>query len=374
MTRTKLCILYKALLTALLVLAMTTVSLGAAFGAEDRSAGNKPAICYDANGKQLTATYNEKLKKYVLGDEALGLYIYTLEGKNYYQGAIGTFVSSEDNIFGNTAEEKALEYDKAVAMYRTLSTIRRYYKNTYGVQGDKVLIGMYNDAYDDGNNSFATDDILWKGDLLPVGTVCGVISIGTKQDPASVDLLAHEYMHRVESSLVGLYYRGESGSVMEAYSDVFGELVEAGLIGEGPDWNHDGVRDLKNPVAHGYPAVYQGQYYANNSTTDNGAVHRNSTVLSHAAYLMWYGIDGSKAARIDNRTLAKLWLDAMKKFNKRESFAQCAKAIFATAQGMDLTPRQIDCVATAFRMAGLPVRDRDKAKTSQPVGGSDSVG
>ncbi len=348
---------YRAVLSVLLVLTMLAGSFCFA-GAVSATGGitdGKPAICYDENGKQLTGIYSESLHKYILGNASLGLYIYTLEGQNYYQGATGTFVSSDDNIFGNTKEEKDREYGKATRMFNTLSDIRRYYKKTYGVQADKVLIGMYNDAYDSGNNSFATDDILWKGDLLPVGTSCGVISIGTRQDPAT-DLLAHEYMHRVESNLVGLYYRGESGSIMEAYSDVFGELVEAGLNGTAPDWNHNDVRDLKDPEESGYPAVYKGLYYKTKADSDNGAVHRNSTVLSHAAYLMWYGMDGTKSARIDSQTLGKLLLTAMKRFGQLETFEQAAAAIYASAQDMDLSPLQLDTVARALRNAGLPVR------------------
>lgn len=323
------------------------------------------AICYDANGKQLTGSYNEKLKKYILGNESQNLYIFSMDGKNYYAGANGTYLDSDDNIFGNAPSEKEREYDKGTQLYRTMETIRRYYKNAYGVTADKYLIAMYNDAYDNGNNSFATDDILWTGELLPVGTVVGVISIGFRQDPTSIDLLAHEYMHRVEQNMVGLLYRGESGSIMEAYSDVFGELAEAGISGKAPDWVHNGVRDLVNPTVHGYPATYKGQYYVTGQGDDNGAVHKNSTVLSHAAYLMWYGIDGTASRRIDSATLARLWLNALKRFSPNETFEQCAKTIYDTALSMDLSANQRACVAEAFKRAGLPVRDKDKANTAK---------
>lgn len=328
------------------------------------------AICYDMEGKQLTASYNESLQQYVLGNESLGLYVFSLEGKNYYEGANGAYITSDDNVFGNSPAEVEREYNKATKLFRNLETIQRYFKNAYGVSGDKYLIGMYNDAYDNGNNSFATDDILWQGDLLPSGTVVGVISIGVRQDAGAIDLLAHEYMHRVEQSNVGLLYRGESGSIMEAYSDLFGELAEAGIEGKAPDWVHNGVRDLVNPEVHGYPAVYNGKYYVADSSGDNGAVHKNSTVLGHAAYLMWYGINGNSARRIDSQTLAKLWLTAMQKFNARETFAQCAATIYETAQSMGLSNEQIECVALAFQKAGLPVRDQDKGSASNATSSS----
>lgn len=329
-----------------------------------KGAQTEPAICFDDKGRQFTGSYNQTTKQYLLGNESLGLYVFSLEGKNYYAGANGVAITSDDNIFGNTAEEKEKDYGKATQMYRTLESIRRYYKKTYGATGDKYLIGLYNDSYDDGNNSFATDDILWKGDVLPVGTAVGVISIGVNQDPSAVDLLAHEYMHRVEQGKVGLLYLGESGSIMEAYSDVFGELVEAGLAGREPDWVHNGVRDLVHPAVHGYPEVYQGQYYVKNSSTDNGAVHKNSTVLSHAAYLMYNGINGNQSKRLTSRQLGTLWLTALEKFSSRETFSQCAAAIYETAQSMELTKSQVNCVAEAFEKVGLPVKSTDKKDKS----------
>lgn len=331
------------------------------------------AICFDVEGKQLTASYNEKMQKYVLGDESQNVYVFSLEGKNYYEGATGSYVTSDDNIFGNSPEELEREYNKATKLFRNLTRIRRYYRTNYGAAGDKYLIGMYNDSYDNGNNSFATDDILWEGDLLPAGSMVGVISIGIRQSPDALDLLAHEYMHRVEQSSVGLLYRGESGSIMEAYSDVLGELVESGLTGNAPDWTHNGVRDLVHPAVHGYPEKYNGQYYVTDSSADNGAVHKNSTVLSHAAYLMWNGIDGTPAKKLDGHTLAMLWLNALQKFNVRETFQQCAETIYATARSMDLSREQVECVATAFKEAGLPVRDQDKGASSQETSTSTTV-
>lgn len=313
------------------------------------------AECYDVEGKSFSALYSQKLSKYVLGNEDQNTYIVTLNGKNYYQGAKGSYVVSEDRIFGNTKEEVDLDYHKATKYYDTLSRIRKYYKTAYGAEGDKYLIGMYNDSYDGGNNSFATDDIIWKGDVIPVGSIVGVISLGMNQDATCLDLLAHEYMHRVEQNKVGLIYRGESGALMEAYSDIFGELVEAGIQKKTPDWVHNSIRDLKHPAVHGYPEVYQGEYYVTDSSADNGSVHKNSTVISHAAYLMWNGIDGTSSRKLDSETLAKLFMNSLDKFNVRETFPQCAEAVYATAKEMNLTKAQLGCVVTAFSMAGLPV-------------------
>lgn len=362
---------YKTVLSLLLVLVMAATLALSAFAATERepkvtsTAGYEAAICFDAGGRQFTGTYSDVRQKYVLGNESLGLYVMSLEGKNYYAGANGVPLYSDDAIFGNTEEEKARDYAKGVKMFRTLETIRRYMSRVYKVDADEYLIGLYNDAYDSGNNSFATDDILWSGDVLPVGTIVGIISIGTNEDPTDIDMLAHEYMHRVEQNMTTLQYRGEPGAIMEAYSDIFGELVESGLSQEAPDWIHNEERNLKNPSSEGYPTKYKGLNYLSGTLRDNGGVHRNSTVLSHAAYLMWNGIDGKQSMRIGTETLGKLFLNALEQFEPNVTFQKAAFTIYKTAHTMGLSRDQVECVAQAFKYAELPVRDKDKAATSK---------
>ena len=362
---------YKTVLSLLLVFVMAGTLVLSAFAATERepkvtsTAGYEAAICFDAGGRQFTGTYSDVRQKYVLGNESLGLYVMSLEGKNYYAGANGVPLYSDDAIFGNTEEEKARDYAKGVKMFRTLETIRRYMSRVYKVDADEYLIGLYNDAYDSGNNSFATDDILWSGDVLPVGTIVGIISIGTNEDPTDIDMLAHEYMHRVEQNMTTLQYRGEPGAIMEAYSDIFGELVESGLSQEAPDWIHNEERNLKNPSSEGYPTKYKGLNYLSGTLRDNGGVHRNSTVLSHAAYLMWNGIDGKQSMRIGTETLGKLFLNALEQFEPNVTFQQAAVTIYKTARTMGLSRDQVECVAQAFKYAELPVRDKDKAATSK---------
>lgn len=362
---------YKTVLSLLLVFVMTVTLAVSAFAATERApkvestAGYEAAICFDGSGRQFTGTYSDVRQKYVLGNESLGLYVMSLEGKNYYAGANGVPLFSDDNVFGNTADEKEREYDKGVRMFRTLETIRRYVLRVYGEKGDEYLIGLYNDAYDSGNNAFATDDILWTGEVLPVGTIVGIVSVGTSEDPEDVDLLAHEYMHRVFTNVNALTYRNEPGAIVEAYSDIFAELIEAGLTKEAPDWIHNEDRNLKNPASKGFPSQYKGLNYLSATLRDNGGVHRNSTVLSHAAYLMWNGIDGDRSMRIGTDTLGKLLMKAFEQFDPNVTYQQAADTIYKTARDMGLSRDQVECVALAFKDVQLPVRDRDKEDTTR---------
>ena len=142
-------------------------------------------------------------------------------------------------------------------------------------------------------------------------------------------------------------------------------LVESGLSQEAPDWIHNEERNLKNPSSEGYPTKYKGLNYLSGTLRDNGGVHRNSTVLSHAAYLMWNGIDGKQSMRIGTETLGKLLLNALEQFEPNVTFQKAAVTIYKTARTMGLSRDQVECVAQAFKYAELPVRDKDKAATSK---------
>ena len=362
---------YKPVLAVLLVFVMVGTLAVSSFAAT--TTANKvesldvyeESICFDVDRKQFTGTYNKSQKRYLLGNESLGLFVMSLEGKNYYAGANGVPLFSDDNVFGNTDEEKARDYAKGIRMFRNLETSRRYVRATYGLRGDEYLVGLYNDAYDNGNNAFATDDILWSGEVLPAGTIVGIVSIGTNTDPEDVDLLAHEYMHRIFTNLNPLTYRNEPGAIVEAYSDIFAELIEAGLTKEAPDWIHNEDRNLKNPASKGFPSKYKGLNYLSATLRDNGGVHRNSTVLSHAVYLMWNGIDGDRSMRIGTDTLGKLLMRAFEQFDPNVTYQQAADTIYKTARDMGLSRNQVECVALAFKDVQLPVRERDKEDTTR---------
>ena len=117
---------------------------------------------------------------------------------------------------------------------------------------------------------------------------------------AGLDVVAHELSHGVTEFTSNLDYVNESGALNEAFSDIMGTSIEffyqpAGsgrqkadyLIAEdvftaGAPGTVDGIRSLANPSAFGNPDHYSKRYIG---TADNGGVHTNSTIPSHAFYL-----------------------------------------------------------------------------------------
>jgi thermolysin len=157
--------------------------------------------------------------------------------------------------------------------------------NDVFVYGDVVLDYLINAFY-------FGDGVMVYGDGLPVGVTFG----GQTWDPLSggLDVIAHELTHGVTDYTSQLEYRGESGALNEAFSDMLGTSVEfyfqqAGtargqadyLIGEDVV-RPGGIRSLANPGLFDQPDHYSRFVQ---TLSDNGGVHTNSGIPNHAFYL-----------------------------------------------------------------------------------------
>ncbi len=111
----------------------------------------------------------------------------------------------------------------------------------------------------------------------------------------ALDIVAHELAHGLTDFTSALLPMDESGALNEAFSDIIGVGVEhyaeafyrngAGtadyLIGEDVV-EPGGVRSLEDPPRFGDPDHYSLRFLG---TEDNGGVHTNSLVATHAFYL-----------------------------------------------------------------------------------------
>ena len=112
----------------------------------------------------------------------------------------------------------------------------------------------------------------------------------------ALDVTAHELTHAVTQYTSGLFYQNESGALNEAWSDIFGAVIEARerlgatgynantwKVGEDvwtPATAGDALRYMDDPVRDGsskdyYPLRYLG-------ANDNGGVHTNSGIANLA--------------------------------------------------------------------------------------------
>lgn len=250
------------------------------------------------------------------------------------------------------------KYDKeAVSLLSNIQATYDFYSEVLGIQGVGVggaptwIDGVYNDF----NSSDIQNAYCWG--LKGIAMQDMLISFGS-WNTLSTDVVAHEYTHAVEGRRSGMNYEGESGAIMEALSDIFGELAEAWASDKQPDWIHNGSRNMKLPESSGNPAVYQGKNWIDTANTEKsndwGGVHTNNTVLSHAAYLMWNGIDGTESKKISEHELAQLWYRAMLMMPSNCSFYECRKLVEWAALSMDeLSAAERKCISEAFDAVGI---------------------
>jgi Zn-dependent metalloprotease len=165
----------------------------------------------------------------------------------------------------------------------------------------------YMNAFYCGSCGYSREDMMMIGEGLPAGYISTDLG-GQKVDyqAAALDILAHEYSHGVTDYTSALIYRNESGALNEAFSDIMSAGVEffqqpagAGLLQadylEGEDaWRPakagalSGLRSFVDPGAYGDPDHYTKRY---TGTDDEGGVHTNSLIASHAFYL---AVEGGK--------------------------------------------------------------------------------
>ena len=192
-----------------------------------------------------------------------------------------------------------------------------YYFKRHGRRGldnrDRPLIAVINavsqqgalslppDLLDYAVNAFWCDDCgpgaigaMYFGNGLPPGVVLG----GQNVSPlaGSIDIVAHELTHGVTSSTSNLLPMNEPGALNESFSDMMATATEfffqppgAGigqadyLMGEDSfRGGLNGIRSLVNPIAFGDPDHYSLRF---TGPEDDGGVHTNSTIPSHAYYL-----------------------------------------------------------------------------------------
>ncbi len=110
----------------------------------------------------------------------------------------------------------------------------------------------------------------------------------------SLDVVAHELTHGVTDYSSGLIYENESGALNEAFSDIMATSVvffyqQPGSGAGSADYiigndviTPGGIRSMRDPGAFGDPDNYRIRY---TGPEDNGGVHINSGIASHAFYL-----------------------------------------------------------------------------------------
>jgi bacillolysin len=197
------------------------------------------------------------------------------------------------------------------------------------------------------NAFYAGNGIMVYGEGLPPNLTLG--SQRWNYLAGSLEVVAHELTHGVTDYSSGLIYANESGALNEAFSDIMG--VSAVFFFQQPgsgagtaDYiigndvvTPSGIRSMADPLSYGDPDNYRIRF---TGSEDNGGVHINSGIASHAFYL---AIEGgtNRTSRLSVQGIGAANREQMEKVFYR-AFTQLlpANARFATARAATLQAAQ----------------------------------
>lgn len=256
----------------------------------------------------------------------------------------GVLFADSDNSWGNGAltDRATIAVD---AQYGGGATWD-YYKLVHGRNGIKnngagaTSRVHYNTNY---NNAYWSDSCF----CMTYGD-----GDGTTFSPfTAIDVTGHEMTHGVTSATAGLAYRGESGGLNEATSDIMGTMVEyyANLATDAPDYligeklyksNPSGTKALRymyKPSLDGKsPDCYS-------SAVKRLDVHYSSAIANHFFYLLAEGsspstgpasptCNGSSVGGIGRSAAARIWYRALTVYmTSRTAYADARKATVSAA-------------------------------------------
>jgi bacillolysin len=201
-------------------------------------------------------------------------------------------------------------------LYDYTGSIFNYYSTKYGRNGANNHGGLGDsiiNPYSKTDSYGLMDNDPYRGEYCPDNAFfedaveSGGASINFCSGSATEDVVGHEYTHGVSYYSIldgygdpyGLDYWYESGAIEEGDADIFGEAIENYISGSsdwlmaeglasGPFRSMSDPANLNNDGLGPYPPQYNSaNFYCD--FWDNGGVHHNSTVISHAAYLMAMG-------------------------------------------------------------------------------------
>ena len=230
---------------------------------------------------------------------------------------------------------------------------------------------FYLNAFFCPNCSSDGNGVLVYGEGIGPGFTIGGAHVGPWA--GALDIVAHELTHLVTNLSSGLSSRNESGALNEAFSDIMGTAIEFFFQepGQGPlkadyligeDVSDPPVaglnRSLKDPQRFGDPDHNSNYSF---DRADNGGVHTNSLIVSHAYYLAIEGgtnrtsgvtVQGVGRARMVE--MAEVFYRAFTNvLSSSATFSQARAATIQVAGGLDPSGGLASALTQAWTAVGV---------------------
>lgn len=211
------------------------------------------------------------------------------------------------------------------------------------------------------------DNAFWDGSQMAYGDGDGKVF---QRFTRSLDVVAHELTHGVQSFTSNLVYAGQSGALNEHFSDVFGILVRQWKGGEKAekaswlvgadvlvpaetrrairDMEHPGTAYVDDPLLGTDPQPGHMKDFVK-TAADSGGVHLNSGIPNRAFVLAAQALGGFAW-----ETAGRIWYDALLQLSSRSQFADLAAITLQIAADQARFGKEAKkAVAAAWKQVGL---------------------
>jgi Zn-dependent metalloprotease len=242
------------------------------------------------SGKVELSTTKNADGTYSLEDSSRGKGVVTYDGQNKEEPSGKVPFKDANNAWGEAKD--AARTKAAVDAHYGAQMTYDFYKDVLGrdsIDGKGEKLVSYVHVGSELVNAF------WDGQKMSYGD-----GNGTDSGPlTTLDIAGHEITHGLTERTAGLLYRGESGGLNEAFSDILGTGVEWYASQKNPgvefDWKMgedawtpangpgDALRYMDDPTKDGYSVDHYSNY------PKQTEVHGSSGIANNAFYLLANG-------------------------------------------------------------------------------------
>ncbi len=305
----------------------------------------------DAFGNVVSVNVEYDNRRYYLADHIKNIYV--VDAKNSEDLNIAEDYTSTNGVFEPIAVSAYSSVIKAYDFYTDANNIG---VSMYGINGRNddissnylennevpIFIFMhYGNNFENAACSYISESnmaFMYVGD----GNINGRIY----QLGKAVDVLAHEYQHAVTSLTTPLEYVGDSGALNEAFSDIFGALVEGyspsderfWRIGEDAASAH--YNEIRSMIGGTIGQVYSlsqkfvCRWHRNGNHDENcdyNGVHTNSTIITHLQYELCQKLPEF----FTREKIGTLWYSTLCALSPTATFEDFARCFFKTATKLE---------------------------------------
>ncbi len=239
-----------------------------------------------------------------------------------------------------------------------------FQRNSLDDNGMSMISSVHVAEVGDGEHYVPMNNAFWNGRQMAYGDGDGLVFQRFTQ---SLDVVAHELSHGVQSFTSNLRYYGQSGALNEHFADVFGVLVRQWKNDETaaqanwvvgaevlvPAPTRRGIRDMENPgtayrndpdLGNDPQPADMSQLYT--GWRNRGGVHINSGIPNRAFVLTAKALGGN-AWDIAGR----IWYQTLLQLTTTSQFSDCARLTLQVAAAYGAAAQS--AVRNAWQQVGI---------------------